>query len=180
MKKFNMTRLLLVAGICWLALGTFAFVSPSITYFTVVQYSGVALLLDGLLLVALAYSGASSKKEKAWRLVESIVDITFASILLLDPLFSFFVFPVIVSPWMATKGLLKMISSLALAKNSHGWSGDLVAGILLLAFSILIPHDPLEKPYGITLLIGVIGLTLGAVYIYDYYRSPGHHHAPSA
>lgn len=176
MKKLHNARLLLIAGACWLALGAFALLSPSVTYFVVIQYSGVALLLDGILLAVLAYVNPSSKRERTWRLVESTVDLAFASILLLDPIFAFFAFPFIVSPWMATKGLIKMISSLALARNIHGWSGDFAAGILLLAFSILIPHDPLEKPYGITVLIGVVGLTLGAVYIYDYYRPGGRRH----
>jgi uncharacterized membrane protein HdeD (DUF308 family) len=179
MRKLHIARLQIIAGACWLALGTFALVSPSVTYFTVIQYSGIALLLDGLLLAALSYAGPAGKKERAWRFIESIVDLGFATILLLDPLFSFFVFPFIVSPWMATKGLIKMVSSLTLAKNVHGWSGDFLAGVLLLAFSIFIPHDPLGKPFGITVLIGVIGLTLGAVYIYDYYRSPGRRHIPS-
>ncbi|MDR3714245.1 MAG: DUF308 domain-containing protein [Puia sp.] len=175
-KKFNTSRLLFTAGVCWLTLGIFALVNPSATYRSLVQYAGIALLLDGLLLVALSYLGNSSKKEKTWRVAEAIVDISFSSILLLDPVLAFFAFPFVVSPWMVIKGLLKMVASTVLARNIPGQRGDFLAGLLLLVFGLLIPHDPASNPYGITLLIGIIGWTLGLLYMYDCFPAAGHRH----
>lgn len=167
MKKFDITRLLLFAGIGWLALGIFALISPSATYLIIVQYSGIVLLLDGILWLSLCFSN-SGQQEKNWRMAESVVDIGFSIILLLDPIFAVFAFPFIVTPWMAIKGLLKLTSALSLRHRP----GDLVAGPLLILFSLLIPNDPLSKPFGISTFISVIGWTLGLLYLYDYFRLP--------
>jgi len=176
MKKHDVSRLLIFAGLLWLALGITALISPSVTYLVIVQYSGVALFLDGILWLSLCFSSDASPRESNWRMAESVIDIAFSLILLLDPLFALFAFPFLVTPWMAVKGLLKMISSLTLKRLVHGWSGDFIAGALLLLFSLLIPNDPLGKPFGISTFISTIGLTLGMLYLFDYFRNPDHRH----
>jgi uncharacterized membrane protein HdeD (DUF308 family) len=178
MKKFDITRLLLIAGTFWICLGIFAATSSSATYLVIVQYSGIALFLDGVLWLSLCFAADSSKKEQNWRMAESIVDIGFSLILLLDPIFALFAFPFIVTPWMAAKGLIKMIASLALAKNIHGLSGDFIAGLLLLAFSIFLPNDPIGKPLDTSGFVSIVGFTLGLLYFYDFYRTPEHRHLP--
>ncbi|MBS1663394.1 MAG: DUF308 domain-containing protein [Bacteroidetes bacterium] len=174
MKKFDITRLLLIAGTFWLILGTFSLISPSVTYLVIVQYSGLALLLDGLLWLSLCFAADSDKGERNWRMIESSVDIAFSVFLLLDPIFALLIFPFVVIPWMAVKGLLKMISSIALSTHLHGWSGDFIAGLLLVMFSLFMP----SAPFGINVSIGIIGLTLGLLYFYDFFRTPEHRHIP--
>ncbi|TDW96693.1 hypothetical protein [Dinghuibacter silviterrae] len=71
-----------------------------------------------------------------------------------------------------------MIASLALAKNIRGLSGDFIAGLLLLAFAIFLPNDPIGKPLGISGFISVVGWTLGLLYFYDFFRTPAHRHLP--
>ncbi|TDW96694.1 DUF308 domain-containing protein [Dinghuibacter silviterrae] len=74
MKKFDITKLLLIAGTFWLALGIFASISPSVTYVVIVQYSGIALFLDGILWLSLCFASDSSRRERNWRMAESVVD----------------------------------------------------------------------------------------------------------
>jgi uncharacterized membrane protein HdeD (DUF308 family) len=90
--------------------------------------------------------------------------------LLLDPGFTIFVFPFLVSPWIVCKGLLTTISALALKKGNHTRRGDLTGGLLLVSFGLLIPHNPLENAYRLNLLLGAIGWTIGLLYVYDAYR----------
>lgn len=174
MKKHDISRLLLFAGILWIVLGFVPIISPGLTYLVIVRYSGVILLLDGILWLSLCLGAESSARERNWRMMESVVDIAFSTILLLDPLFALFAFPFVVVPWMAAKGVLKMISSLTLTHRVHGWTGDLIAGMLLILFGILIPCDPMDNAFGVTTIITAIGWTLGAQYLFDYFRTPGH------
>ncbi|HTI90174.1 MAG TPA: DUF308 domain-containing protein [Puia sp.] len=169
MKNTHIDRLLLVAGCIWLLLGVTALLSPSLAYLVIIRYSGLALLLDGLLLLALSILDGNFR-ERAWRIAECIADLCFCSLLLLDPVFTLFIFPFIIIPWMAVKGLIKIIGSLVLARHARRWRGDLIGGLLMLAFSIFIPHDPTSSIYSVELLIGIIGLTLGLLYCYDYFR----------
>lgn len=174
MNKFDITRLLLIVGSFWLTLGALTLILPSVTYIKIVQYSGFALLLDGLLWLSLCFASDSDKGERGWRMLESSVDIAFSIFLLLDPIFALLIFPFVVIPWMAVKGLLKMISSIALSHHLHGWSGDFIAGILLVLFSMIMPR----ADFSINISIGIIGLTLGLLYFYDYFRAPEHRHLP--
>jgi len=169
MKFAHIDRLLLVSGSIWLLLGTTALLSPTLTYLVIVRYSGLALLLDGLLLLILSTLDGHTR-ERGWRIAESIADLCFCTLLLLDPIFTLFVFPFIIIPWMAIKGLIKIVGSLALSRHARRWRGDFFGGALLLAFSIFIPHDPTNAIYSIDLLIGILGLTLGILYCYDYFR----------
>jgi len=167
MKKFHISQLLMIAGAFWAVLGTFALASPLNAFIMIVRYSGAILLLNGLLLVAASYTRTSTTGERKWVRAEGILDLLFSGILLLDPILSAFAFPYMVGPWLAAKGLLKMIASLSQAKSIHGWSGDFAAGGLLILFVLLIPHDPMETPSGVPLLVGVIGWTMGLLYLYD-------------
>jgi uncharacterized membrane protein HdeD (DUF308 family) len=169
MKTSHIDRLLLIAGSIWLLLGATALMSPSLTYLVIIRYSGLALLLDGLLLLTLSILDGNTR-ERGWRIAESIADLCFCSLLLLDPVFTLFVFPFIIIPWMAIKGIIKTVGSLVLAANHRRWRGDFIGGTLLLAFSFFIPHDPAGGPFSIDPLIGMLGLTLGALYCYDYFR----------
>jgi len=177
MKKLHISQLLMTAGGLWAALGTFALASPLNAFIIIVRYSGAILLLNGLLLVAASYTRTSTTRERKWIRAEGILDLLFSFILLLDPVLSVFAFPYMVGPWLAAKGLLKMIASLSLAKNIPGWSGDFAAGGLLILFVLLIPHDPMETPSGVPLLVGVIGWTMGLLYLYDSlrFRKKEHH-----
>jgi len=169
MKSSHIDRLLLISGSIWLLLGSTALLSPSLTYLVIIRYSGLALLLDGLLLLILSILDGNTR-ERNWRIAESIADLCFCSLLLLDPVFTLFVFPFIIIPWMAIKGIIKIVGSLALSRHARRWRGDLIGGILLLAFSIFIPHDPTNAIYSVELLIGILGLTLGTLYCYDFIR----------
>jgi len=170
MKKNPAPLLLVLAASCWIFIGTFALYCSHNTYISAVQYSGVVLLLNGLLLLAVSYSCDSTQKEKRWIRAESIPDLLFSVLLLLDPVFSLFAFPYLVGPWIVAKGLLTMIASLALAKDIHGWKGDFTGGFFLISCGLLISHNPMENPFGVNVLIGAIGVTIGLLYLYDAFR----------
>jgi uncharacterized membrane protein HdeD (DUF308 family) len=176
MRPIIINRLLLVAGCIWLLLGATALLSSSLTYLVIIRYSGLALLLDGLLLMTLSILDGNVR-ERGWRIAETIADLCFCSLLLLDPVFTLFIFPFIIIPWMAIKGIIKIIGSLVLARHARRWRGDLIGGLLLLAFSIFMPHDPTSALYSVDLLIGILGLILGLLYCYDYFRLEYHNHS---
>jgi uncharacterized membrane protein HdeD (DUF308 family) len=170
MKMFTASRLLIAAAAAWLLTGTLALTSYHNDYLPAVQFAGIALLLDGLLLVAVCYNCGATRKEKKWIIAEAAVDGIFSIPLLLDPVFTFFVFPFVVTPWIVTKGLVTMIAALSLKKDIHGWSGDLTGGFLLICCGLLISHNPMDNPYGVNVLIGGISWTIGLLYLYDAYR----------
>jgi uncharacterized membrane protein HdeD (DUF308 family) len=170
MKKKFAPRLLMTTAIAWLLIGTFAFVSDSNEYLSATRFAGVVLLIDSLVLLTIAFTCDTGIKEKKWIVVEASASGLFSVILVLDPIFTFFAFPFLITPWIVAKGLLTMLAALALKKSVHGWSGDLTGGLLLIGCGLLISYHPLYKPYGVNILIGIIGWTIGMLYVYDAYR----------
>jgi uncharacterized membrane protein HdeD (DUF308 family) len=170
MTKHFAPRLLLTLAITWILIGTWALTSDDNAYLPAIRFGGVALLIDCLVLVAVSLTCDAGIKEKKWIIAVAAVSGLFSILLLLDPGFTLFVFPFLVSPWIVSKGLLTMIASLALKRGNHSWRGDLTGGFLLVCCGLLIPHNPLDHPYGVSELVGAIGWTIGLLYVYDAYR----------
>ena len=170
MKKFTASRFLVVAALVWIFLGSIALFSSRNSDLPAIQYTGFLLLVDCFLLTAVSFSADAILKEKKWIIAEASVSLLFSALLLLDPIFTLFAFPFIVGPWIASKGFVTMIAALSLKKNIYGWSGDLTGGLLLICCGLLIAHHPMDSPQGLNVLIGVIGWTVGLLYLYDAYR----------
>jgi uncharacterized membrane protein HdeD (DUF308 family) len=150
-------------------MGTLALLGFQHADILALRYAGVTLLLDGVLLIVVSYSGDAGIKEKKWIRAEAVVDLLFSILLLLDPIFTIVAFPYVVGPWIVSKGAVTVIAALFLKKNVRGWAGDATGGVLLIGCGLLIPHT-IENPFGIKALIGAIGWTTGLLYFYDAFR----------
>jgi uncharacterized membrane protein HdeD (DUF308 family) len=170
MKKYFAPRLLMTTAIAWLLIGTCAFVSDSNTYLSAARFAGVVLLIDSLVLLTVAFTCDAGINEKKWIVVEASASGLFSVLLVLDPVFTFLAFPFLIIPWIVAKGLITMVAALALKKSIHGWSGDLIGGILMIGCGLLINHHPLYNPYGANILIGIVAWTIGMLYVYDAHR----------
>ena len=170
MKK-NATRVLLIlAGLSLIGLGIYAFLNPLYTYVKLVKHSGLALLFNGAFLQLISASAQTFPKERKWLLAESVLDFCFGLLLLFNPLLSFIVFPFLIGPWVLSIGVLKILASLDLKPFIRGWMFITAFGILAAVFGLLILFDPFPNSNGITILIGIFGIVMGAIYIYDAFR----------
>lgn len=169
-KKSNNWWLLTIAGVVLVCLGAFALVSPLNAYLMLVSYAGFTLLLNGVFLVASAYTSGGTLGEKEWLITESILDFAFGAVLLFNSLLSLLAFPFLFGSWVMGKGLLKMVASLSLRKTIGAWVALLGAGVLFIVFGFLIMYNPLNYASGITWFIGAFGVVLGLIYIIDGLR----------
>jgi uncharacterized membrane protein HdeD (DUF308 family) len=170
LKKLKNWWLLMIAGALLAVLGVFALISPWRAYIKLVHYAGFVLLLNGILLIAVASTCHSSLREKKWMLVESVMDIVFGVLLLFNPLLSFVAFPFFIGSWMIGKGILKTIASMRLSAMIAGWIFACMAGILSIAFGVLVIYNPFDRSDGITIFVGAFALIMGTLYIFDSLR----------
>lgn len=171
MKKISFSRLSFIAGAIWILLGTISWLSASFTYLRIVQYAGITLFANSLVLLTISYTCHSSVREKEWVMADACIDLLFAIILSMHAAFSLFFFPFLLCGWMALKGLLKMLESLSIAGTLRNLNGDFMAGFLLILFTALASHDPIGRPSGIAHLFAMAACTIGALYWYDSLRA---------
>jgi uncharacterized membrane protein HdeD (DUF308 family) len=162
---------LLIGGIFFVLMGIFCLLSPLHAYVNLVRFSGIALLLNGIILqVSSSYAHMSFPREKISMRLDGILDMIFGILLIFNPFLSFLLFPLLIGSWILCKGIMKIIIGILLRKQISGWKFILVLGILSVAFSLLIFYAPLDRANGITKIIGAFFICLGALLIYDSYK----------
>jgi uncharacterized membrane protein HdeD (DUF308 family) len=169
MKRSNYWWLLTVAGGMLIALGIFSLISPLNAYIFLVHYSGLTLLLNGILLFVVSWKSSSSLKEKDWLFAESMLDILFAACLLFNPFMTFLALALLIGPWMIGKGILKTLAALTL-KQIRGWILILFTGLISIISGLLIIFHPLKRASGITVFIGFFAFITGVLYVVDSIR----------
>ena len=169
MKSSNLWWLLTIAGGILITLGIFCLTSPLRAYVFLTHYSGLALLLNGILLMIVSYKSLDTLSEKEWLLTESVLDILFAACLLFNPFMTFIAFAILIGPWMIGKGILKILAAIKL-KSIRGRVFIFFAGLLSVVFGLLIIFYPLEKANGITIFLGLFALIIGTLYVFDSIR----------
>src|SRR5450755_3044454 len=137
MKKLKTWWLLSAAGILFIAFGIFCFLNPWSAYLNLVICSGVALLLNGFLLIlASSLTDAQWKQEKNWMIAESMIDLLFGSLLVFNPLLTVIALPFLIGSWILSKGIIKIITSLLLKRIIRGWGFIVTIGALACAFGL--------------------------------------------
>ena len=171
MKKYSTVWLLVIAGMVFISIGIFCYMNPLNAYVNLVKFSGVILLINGLVLqLASSYAHLSFKKEKQSMRIESIVDFGFGILLIFNPFLTFIVYPLLIGSWILLVGINKIIVSLLVKKYVSGWSFILIIGILSCVAAIVIIYMPLHQAADITKIIGAFCVLMGLILIFDAIR----------
>ncbi|HEY2348101.1 MAG TPA: DUF308 domain-containing protein [Puia sp.] len=169
MKSSNFWWFLTIAGGIFILFGIFCLLSPLRAYVLLTRYSGLTLLLNGILLIIVAYRSNAALREKKWLLAESVLDILFAACLLFNPFMTFLAFALLIGPWMIGVGILKTLAACML-KHIRGRIFIFFAGLVSIVFGLLIIFYPLTKARGITVFLGFFTLIIGTLYVFDSIR----------
>jgi len=168
MKKWKASWLLIAAGILFFLTGLFCLISPLVAYVYLVKFSGLALLLNGIVLqVASSTAHLSFASEKRSMRIESILDFIFGILLLFNPFMTFILYPVLIGYWILFMGILKVIVSLLVRNKIRGWLFVFALGILSILFAFGIIFSPSTRAKDVAVIIGVFFILLGAVLFYD-------------
>jgi uncharacterized membrane protein HdeD (DUF308 family) len=169
-KKFPTWWLLLATGLIFLLVGILAFTDPLNSYMKLVKFTGIALLLNGGILLTMVIINTRYPNEKKWMQAESIVHLFFGILFLLNPLLAFIALPYFIGSWMLVVGVFKTIAAISLRRFIRGWLLIGFAGIVFIIFGALLLFSPLPKADAITILLGVFGILMGSLYTIDSYR----------
>ena len=169
-KKFPTWWLLLATGLIFLLVGILAFTDPLKSYMKLVKFTGIALLLNGGILLTIVIVEPKYPNERKWMQAESIVHLFFGILFLLNPLLAFIALPYFIGSWMLVVGVFKTIAAISFRRLIRGWLLIGFAGIVFIIFGGLLLFSPLPKADAITILLGVFGILMGSLYTIDSYR----------
>jgi uncharacterized membrane protein HdeD (DUF308 family) len=168
MKKLKASRLLLFTAIIFVLIGLFCFINPLKTYVYLVKFSGLVLILNGIVLqVASSSTHITFITEKRSMRLESIVDFIFGFLLLFNPFMTFVLYPLLIGYWILCFGIIKIGVSLLVRNKVKGWVFVFVIGLLAVGFAGGIIYAPSTRANDITVLIGIFFVIVGAVLLYD-------------
>ncbi|WP_448104469.1 HdeD family acid-resistance protein [Pedobacter panaciterrae] len=136
--------LMLCAGILFIALGVWIFISPVASYISLSLLFAGSMLLAGILEVIFSISIHKSTPGWGWTLVGGLMDVFLGGYLLHYPLLTMVVMPLIVGFWILFRGFMAIGSSLEMRGNSLiGWTGLLLTGILIVLVAIAVLSNPI-------------------------------------
>jgi len=153
---------LAVRGAFAVAFGLAALLWPGITLRVLVWLYGFYSVVDGLLaLAALIVGGRLASGRRGWLILEGVVGIAAGVVAFLWPGITALVLLYLIAAWMVVTGLLEVAAAIVLRRELRGEWLLALAGILSLAFGVLLTVRPGEGAIAIVWAIGLYAIVFG-------------------
>jgi len=155
---------LLIRGICAIIFGVIAFAWPGITLLALVILYGVYALVDGATAFVLGLMGRSEGGIPWWAmLLVGLLGIAAGIVTFVYPGITVLVLLLIIAFWAITRGIFEIIAAIRLRRViDHEWL-MVVAGILSLAFGIVLLMRPAVGMVAMVWIIGSFAIAFGIV-----------------
>lgn len=154
----------ILSGVLLIVCGIVCMVNPGITMSTLSMFLGIAVLISGIIDIAVYMSTKDVIAGASWVLTDGIITAIVALTLLLNNSFVALAIPVILGIWLLFSGISRTISSIDLKQlGVPGWGWFTFFGILLIIFGILSFIKPIVAAFTISMLIGIPLIVLGIV-----------------
>jgi len=149
--------------------GIIAIASPSSAFAALVILFGAYAFVDGVFALVALFRGAG--KDRFWALLlEAIVGIGIGVLTIARPADSALVLLYYVGIWAILTGIFEVVAAIRLRKEITGefWLG--LAGVLSIAFGVLLFVSPNSAALALTLWVGVYAIVFGVTLILLAFR----------
>jgi uncharacterized membrane protein HdeD (DUF308 family) len=153
---------LAIRGAIAVVFGLAALIWPDITLRVLVWLFGFYAVVDGLLaLAALLVGGRLASGRRGWLIVEAIAGIAAGVVAFLWPGITALVLLYLIAAWAVVTGLLELAAAVVLRRELRGEWLLALAGILSVAFGVLLAVRPGEGAIAIVSVIGAFAVVFG-------------------
>jgi uncharacterized membrane protein HdeD (DUF308 family) len=153
---------LAVRGAIVVLFGLAALIWPDITLRVLVWLYGFYAVVDGLVALAtLLVGGRQASGRHGWLIFEGIVGIAAGVFTFLWPGITALVLLYLIAAWAVVTGLLKVVAAIILRRELRGEWLLVLAGILSVAFGVLLAIRPGEGAIALVSLIGLFAIVFG-------------------
>jgi uncharacterized membrane protein HdeD (DUF308 family) len=151
-------------GVCALVFGLIAWTWPGVTLGWLVLVWGLYALVDGVLAIAGALSGANTKPW--WVLAfEGLVGLGAAAVAFFYPGITAIVLLYVIASWAIVTGVLEVVAAVQLRKEIEGefWLG--LAGVASVVFGLLLVARPGIGALAVVWIIGTYAIVFGIILV---------------
>jgi uncharacterized membrane protein HdeD (DUF308 family) len=154
----------LLRGLLALAAGVLVFLMPGVALVSLVFVFALYMLADGVLAVISGARAASHRQRWVWLIVEGLLNFAAAAIALAWPGITILAFVALAVVWAVVSGAALLAAAFAL-QHAHGrwWMG--LAGVLSIAWGVLLALAPAAGALVLTLWIGAYFLVFGVAQV---------------
>jgi len=159
-----MNQWLLIRGIVGVLFGIVALVWPGITLLALIVLFGVYAFIDGIVNLVLGFTAPASRGR--WlQVAEGVVGIVLGVVALVWPGVTLLAIVFLIAAWAIIEGVLEIVTAIQLREVLQREWLLALAGILSIAFGVLVVAFPGAGAIGIAWLLGVYAIAAGVVRI---------------
>lgn len=154
----------LLRGLIAVVLGILTFWMPAISLASLVLVFAAYMLADGVLGIVAAMRAARRHERWGWLVLEGLLDIGAGVVALAWPGLTIIVFVALVAAWAIVSGGTMVLAALRFNKRDGRWLMGL-AGVLSIAWGVLLAFAPISGALVLTLWLGAYALVFGITLI---------------
>ena len=159
--------MVLIKGIIMILLALMVFSSPGGALVAYAIYLGIGLLLTGIVIL---YQGISSRQENphwGWLVFEGALDLFLGYIILVNPLVTAAVLPMVIGFWAIFYGILIMIRGFSDTDNKMT---KILSGILIIILGNIIMNNPVFAGLTAAIWVATLLLIMGIYNVFISFR----------
>jgi uncharacterized membrane protein HdeD (DUF308 family) len=157
--------LVLLRGIAAIVFGVLAFAWPGLTLVTLVLLYGAFALVDGVLAIWAAFTGSAKPLPTWWLILAGIAGIGAGIVTFMWPGVSAIVLVMFIGAWALVHGIFEIIGAIKLRKEIDNEWWLILAGLLSVAFGLLVLAAPGAGALGLIWAIAAYSIVFGAMLV---------------
>ncbi len=170
-----------VRGVIAVLFGLFTLFNPAITLAVLILWFGIFVLMDGVFIIVSAIVNRRGESHWAALIFGGILSIAIGLFTIFMPGITTVVLLALIATWAILIGLIEIIAAIRLRKEISGEWMFILAGILAIAFGVVLIMNPGVGALAVVIWIGAYAVISGIVLIglSLRLRSWDRKHAPS-
>ncbi len=151
----------LLRGLAWIVFGIIVFTQPAISLVMLALLFGLMFLIDGVLNVINGFAGRKEQENWWVLLLAGLAGIGVGVLTLMNPAITSLALVFYVAIWAVATGLLEIVAAIRLRKEIRGEFWLVLAGIVSVAFGVLVMARPGVGALAVLWLIALYAIVFG-------------------
>jgi uncharacterized membrane protein HdeD (DUF308 family) len=166
----NFRTMFLFRGLAAILFGVILLVWPSISLYALVLLFGIFAIIEGIAAVGTALRNTDMQ---GWGtlLFEGILSIVVGGVALAWPNITAYAFLFLLAAWAILTGIIELVAPLSYPMSAGRGLLSVLAGIVSIAFGVIIASRPASGLLAMVWLIGIYAIVVGIMYIVVYFES---------